>query len=175
MAEAGVARRAADPHDEGGVLVGPVVGIGIARVVEHAVQVHDAVDVAGVHPEQHPRAHLVHVIGDGVLPRVELEEGLGRRQEVLLGRGDGGGVVQCDLVEVGNGGEHVFLAAPDRRHHFIALHEGRHERGHVRAIDDTVQHRRSNSFGSLGLLLGPMVTARERLCADRSPGGRKTR
>lgn len=122
--------------------MGRVVGIGIARVVEDAAQVLQAVDVAGVHAEEHPGAHLIGVIGHLVILGIELEEGLFGRQEVLLGRGDGRGVVQRDLVEGIDGGEHVLVPPLDRRHHLVALHEGGDERRRLRLVNDAIQHRR---------------------------------
>mgnify|MGYP003210792981 CR=1 FL=1 len=142
VAEAVRRRHAGDADDEGCRLVGRVVGIRIARVVEDAAQVREAVDVAGVHAEEHPGAHLIGVVGHLVSLGIELEEGLFGRQEVLLGRGDGRGIVQRDVVEGINGREHVLVPPLDRRHHLVALHEGGDERRHLRLVNDAIQHRR---------------------------------
>ena len=142
VAEAVRRRHAGDADDERGGGMGRVVGIGIARVVEDAAQVLQAVDVAGVHAEEHPGAHLIGVIGHLVILGIELEEGLFGRQEVLLGRGDGRGIVQRDVVEGINGREHVLVPPLDRRHHLVALHEGGDERRRLRLVNDAIQHRR---------------------------------
>ena len=107
-----------------------------------------------------------------VAARVEFQQRLFRRQEVLLGRHDGRGIVELDLVERFDDLKGVAPAALDRSHHLVGFHERRHERGKFACIDDSIEHACVLCFSSTGWRGSPRPHAAYRLAGWRSKSAR---
>ncbi len=123
MAKTAGRGHAIDTNDHGSSPVSLIVRIWVTGVLEHQIEVIQGVDVAGMGTEEHPRSYLKGVISDICPLNAELEQRLFGGQDVLLEGGEGGGIIQHDLIERGDELEGHRSSALDRCDDLIALPE----------------------------------------------------